>query len=146
MSSLIQRLALKLIVPLHNLIYRLSKGRIGSEMWGVKVLLLSTVGRKSGKSLTAPLGYFEHEGAYVLTASNGGAPNNPAWYHNLMAHPRVTVQVKERVIYVEATEAQEPLRSELWAKLITQAPIYAGYERRTTRKIPMLLLKETLSR
>ena len=91
-----QKLVWKIWTRMHVFLYRLTGGRFGSEMRGFKVLLLTTTGRKSGKPRTTPLGYFDHEGGYVIIASNGGLPSNPAWFYNLKANPRVDIQVKDR--------------------------------------------------
>lgn len=131
----------KLIMAIHIFLYRLTGGRFGGEMRGFKVLLLTTTGRKSGKKRTTPLGYFDYEGGYVITASNAGLPRNPGWYYNLKNNPQVTVQAKDRVMTAVAEEAQSNLRNQLWDRLIEQAPGYADYEKRTTREIPMVILR-----
>lgn len=74
-------------------LYRRSGGRSGGSVAGAPVLLLTTTGRRSGKALTRPLGYFELEGVRYVVASNNGSPADPAWYRNLLAHPEVTVEV-----------------------------------------------------
>jgi deazaflavin-dependent oxidoreductase (nitroreductase family) len=116
---------------------------MGSEMRGFKVLLLTSTGRKSGKQRTTPLGYFDYDGGYVITASNAGLSHNPGWYYNLKSNPQVTVQVKDAEMTAIAEEAKGELRDQLWAQLIEQALGYADYEKRTTREIPMLILRPT---
>ena len=104
------------------------------------VLLLTTTGRKSGKVRTLPLGSFDRQGGYLIVASNGGAPANPAWYYNLKSHPQVTVQVLDKVIPVTAEILSGEDRAQAWQQVISEAPNYAAYQKRTTRQIPLILL------
>jgi F420H(2)-dependent quinone reductase len=122
-------------------IYRLSGGQLGGNMGGTKVLLLTTTGRKSGKTYTIPLGCFDHKDGYVIVASNRGQPTNPAWYHNLKSNPRVTIQVLDKVFSVTAEVLSSEARAQAWQQVIATAPSYANYEKRTTREIPLVLLR-----
>jgi F420H(2)-dependent quinone reductase len=131
----------KLFLALHVGIYRLSGGKLGGSMSGFRVLLLSTTGRKSGKAHTIPLGFFDHKDGYVIVASNGGQPTHPAWYHNLKSNPQVTVQVLDKVISVTAEVLSGETRAQAWQQVIATAPAYAGYEKKTTREIPLVLLR-----
>jgi len=110
-------------------------------MRGFKVLLLTTTGRKSGKARTAPLGCFDHQDGYVIVASNAGQPTHPAWYLNLKSNPHVTVQVLDKVIPVTAEVLSGKARAQAWQNVIATAPSYAAYEKRTTREIPLVLLR-----
>jgi F420H(2)-dependent quinone reductase len=127
-------------MAIHIFLYRLTGGKFGGKMGGNEVLLLNAVGRKSGKQRTNPVMFIRDGGAYVITASAGGAPSNPDWYYNLRAHPQTTIQVMEQRINVTASEADPSERERLWAKLISQSPQFKGYETKTTRKIPMVIL------
>src|SRR5690349_216124 len=89
-------------------LYRMTNGRMGGSMAGLNVLLLTTTGRKSGKSWTTPLGYFEDDGAYVITASNAGNERNPSWFLNLKSNPQVTIRIKDK----EMTALAEPASPE----------------------------------
>lgn len=109
-------------------------------MRGFKVLLLTTTGRKSGKTYTTPLGQFDYDGGYVIVASNAGQPTNPAWYYNLKSNPRVTVQVLDQVIPATAEVLSGDARAQAWRQVIATAPSYADYEKRTSREIPLILL------
>jgi len=122
-------------------IYQRSGGKLGGKMRGFKVLLLTTTGRKSGKTYITPLGWFPHADGYVIVASNGGQPTNPAWFYNLKNNPQVTVQVLDRVIPATAEILSGEARAEAWRQVIAAAPMYAGYEKRTTREIPLILLR-----
>ena len=107
----------------------------------VPTLLLTTTGRKSGKQQILPLIYGEHEGAYVIVASRGGAPSHPAWYLNLTAHPKVEVQVEARRLRARARTATAVERSALWNEMVGIYPPYADYQARTEREIPVVLLE-----
>jgi deazaflavin-dependent oxidoreductase (nitroreductase family) len=110
-------------------------------MRGFKVLLLTTTGRKSGKTRTAPLGRFDYDGGYLVVASNAGLPTHPAWYYNLKSNPRVTVQVLDQVMPATAEVLSGEARAQAWRQVIATAPSYAAYEKRTTREIPLILLR-----
>ena len=101
MPQFVQRLFIKL----HVALYRLSRGRLGGRMSGADVLLLNTVGRKSGRGRTVPLLYIRDGEAYVVVASAAGAPSHPAWYRNLEAQPEVTIQIKGETVHVTAETA-----------------------------------------
>ena len=107
---------------------------------GLNVLLLTTTGRKSEKQRTTPLGYFEHDGGYVITASNAGSDKNPGWFLNLKDLPQVQIQIKEKEIQATAQIVGPELRNELWKELVSLSPQYGGYATSTTRVIPMVLL------
>lgn len=107
-------------------------------------LLLTTTGRKSGKSRTMPLLYAKHEGNYVIIASKGGAPKHPAWYLNLSANSEVEVQVAHDVFKANAETVPEgDLRETLWEKMVEIWPFYNEYQEKTERKIPVVLLRPT---
>jgi|WetSurMetagenome_2_1015567.scaffolds.fasta_scaffold71296_2 F420H(2)-dependent quinone reductase len=131
----------KLFMALQVWLYRVSKGKVGGTMRGFKVLLLTTTGRKSGKTHTTPLGWFDHESGYVIVASNAGQPTHPGWYYNLKSKPQVTVQVLDQVIPVTAEVLTGEARAQAWRQVITTAPSYANYEKQTTREIPLILLR-----
>jgi F420H(2)-dependent quinone reductase len=129
-------LVFKVIVFLYNV----SGGRIGGKMGKVPVLLLTTTGRKTGKKRTLPLIYIMDGSAYVITASAGGADKNPGWFFNIRSNPQATIQVKDKHIKVMAEIAGQEKKSELWARLVEVAPNFAGYQKRTSREIPMVIL------
>jgi deazaflavin-dependent oxidoreductase (nitroreductase family) len=132
----------RLILSIYVLLYRRTGGRIGGTMRGFPVLLLTTTGRKTGRKWTTPLGYFEYDGGYVVAGSYvalGGT--YPAWFHNLTSHPQVTLHIQDRKLPALAERADPELRKLLWAKLMELAPGYGDYQRRTTREIPMVILR-----
>lgn len=119
-----------------------SGGAEGHE-WrpGVFTLLLTTTGRKSGRPRRTGLIYQPHGDAYVVVASNGGAPGHPAWYHNLLAENRAEVQVGPDVFTAAARTAAGDERSKLW-KLMTEVwPDYDEYAKKTDREIPVVVLE-----
>lgn len=131
----------KLFVGFHVWMYRLTGGKFGSEMRGFKVLILNTIGRKSGKVHSNTVGYFEGDGGYLVVASNAGLPTHPAWYLNLKANPSFTIQVKDKVMPVDAKIVSGSERATLWKKVIETAPAFADYEKQTAREIPLVLLQ-----
>lgn len=131
----------KLFVGFHVWIYRVTRGRFGSEMRGFKVLILNTIGRKSGKVHSNTVGYFEQKEGYLVAASNAGLDANPAWYLNLKANPDFTIQVKDKVIPVHAKILSGDERAAFWKRVTDTAPAFADYERQTTREIPLVLLQ-----
>jgi deazaflavin-dependent oxidoreductase (nitroreductase family) len=126
---------------LHVGLYRLTSGRIGGRIFGMDAMLLTTRGRRSGKVRTTPITYFpQSDGSMILIASNGGAPTNPAWYHNLKGTPEATIQLRDRTLTVRADEIPAEQAAELWPRLIAIVPLYDGYRQKTTRTIPLLRL------
>ncbi len=122
-------------------LYRLTGGKLGGRVQGLGVLLLTTTGRKTGKERVTPLGYFQEDGCYVITASYAGNDSNPAWFYNLKSHPQVEIQIGNRKLTASAEIADPALREHLWARLVQLSPAYGAYEKRTSRQIPMVLLR-----
>lgn len=131
----------RLFLAIHIFFYRLTGGKFGGKVQGLPVLLLTTRGRKTGKKRTTPLGYFTEDGAYIITASNAGLDTHPAWYHNLRSDPHATIEVNDQRYEVHAETAGEEKRDQLWTRLVGLAPGYANYEKKTSRKIPLLILR-----
>jgi deazaflavin-dependent oxidoreductase (nitroreductase family) len=126
----------------HTTAYRLTGGLIGHRFPGAPPsLLLEHVGAKSGTKRTSPLTYLADGDDLVLVASKGGNPRNPAWFHNLRAHPDVTVQVGSKRRAVRARVATPEERERLWPKVVDLYGGYAGYQRRTEREIPLVILE-----
>ncbi len=126
----------------HVLVYRATGGLIGHRLPGTPpMLLLEHVGAKSGKRRTTPLVYVEDGPNLVVVASKGGYPRNPGWYHNLRAHPDTTVQVGSRRRPVRARVAAPEERKRLWPKAVEVYGGYRGYQERTTREIPLVVLE-----
>jgi len=109
-------------------------------MRGFNVLLLTTIGRKTAKLRTTPLGYIREGSSFVVVASNAGLDRHPAWYFNLQQNPMAKIQVRERVLNVKALTVQGDHRQRLWSRVSTEMPGYADYQKRTTRQIPLVIL------
>jgi deazaflavin-dependent oxidoreductase (nitroreductase family) len=122
-------------------LYRLTGGKFGSRVQGLPVLLLTTIGRKTGKKRVTPLGYIKHASSYVITATNAGSDAHPAWFLNLKSHPPVAFQVGNKQFTAIAEPAGPDLRKQLWAEIVERAPGYGAYEKRTTRQFPVVLLR-----
>jgi|SRR6266487_2171976 len=122
-------------------LYRSSGGKFGGRIQGLQVLLLTTIGRKTGEERTTPLGYFIDNGNYIVTASNAGRATHPAWFHNLKANPHVKLEIKDQHMEAEAEVAAPEKRNSLWTKLISLSPAYAKYATKTSREIPMVILR-----
>src|SRR3954452_21753924 len=118
----------RVILKLFVFLYRRTNGRIGGSMQGLHVLLLTTTGRKSGRTSTTPLGYFKDNGAYVICASNAGAKQNPGWFFNLKSNPKVTVELPDKKLTATAEIPQGEERTRLWKRLIELSPAYGNYE------------------
>jgi deazaflavin-dependent oxidoreductase (nitroreductase family) len=131
----------RLFMALHVFLYRASGGRFGGNMNGFKVLILNTLGRKSGVVHSNPVGYFERDGAYLVVASNGGATRHPAWYHNIKANPTFDIQVMDKVFAVQAEISSGEKRAALWKSVVAEAPAFGRYEKSTAREIPLILLR-----
>jgi F420H(2)-dependent quinone reductase len=132
---------LKPLMAVSVFLYRLTGGKFGGHVQGLPVLLLTTIGRRTGKQRTIPLGYFEHDGYYVITASNAGFDTHPSWFHNLKSQPQVGLQIGNKQLAAVAEPANPKLRKQLWAQLVERAPGYGAYKKRTTREIPIVLLR-----
>lgn len=130
----------------HTQVYRATNGLIGHRFPGAPpMLLLDHVGAKSGTGRTLPLVYVEDGRDVVVVASKGGHPRHPAWYHNLRANPDTTVQVgaARRAVHARVATAQE--RERLWPKAVSAYAGYRGYQQRTEREIPLVILEPRAS-
>jgi deazaflavin-dependent oxidoreductase (nitroreductase family) len=114
---------------------------LGGGKGMIPTLLLTTVGRKSGRELTLPLIFGTSGPDYVVVASKGGAPAHPAWYLNLEANPTVKVQVKADKFTARAHTANEQERAALWPRMVEIYGPYADYQKKTDRQIPVVVLK-----
>jgi deazaflavin-dependent oxidoreductase (nitroreductase family) len=109
---------------------------------GMPVIIVTTVGNKSGKLRKTPLMRVEHDGEYALVASQGGAPTHPVWYHNLVADPTaVTIQDGPEPWDAVVTEVEGDERAEWWERAVAAYPPYADYQTKTNRQIPVLIAR-----
>jgi deazaflavin-dependent oxidoreductase (nitroreductase family) len=128
----------------HVALYRWTNGVIGHRFPGAPpMLLLDHVGAKTGKLRTTPLAYITDGDDYVIVASKGGHPKNPAWFHNVLASPNVRIQVGARRMTVRGRTATSGERERLWPKVVETYPGYQGYQDRTSREIPLVILEPT---
>ncbi len=131
------------VLRAHQAVYDRSGGRIGHRILGVPTLLLRTTGAKTGRRRTSALTYARDGDTYLLAASTGGSPRAPGWYHNLLAHPEVEIQVGTRPLEVSARVVQrgETDYDRLWGALnAVNHDRYLGYQRLTARPIPVVVL------
>lgn len=129
----------------HAVVYRATGGAIGHRFpFAPPMLLLDHVGAKSGMRRTTPLVYFRDGQNVVIVASKGGHPRHPAWYHNLRANPDTTIQIGSRRQQVHAREASPEEHDRLWPKAVATYSGYRGYQERTERRIPLVVLEPAL--
>ncbi|MEU6057810.1 nitroreductase/quinone reductase family protein [Streptomyces sp. NPDC047097] len=123
--------------------FRAHQGRVGGYFEGARLLLLTTTGARSGRPHTTPVGYYpDSDGRVLVIASAAGAPRHPAWFHNLRAHPRVTVEAGVFVYEAEATVLAGEERDEAFARAVEADEGWAAYQAKTTRVIPVVALTE----
>jgi F420H(2)-dependent quinone reductase len=120
--------------------YMESGGTDGTELQGRPVILLTSIGAKTGKIRKTPLMRVEHGGEYAVVASLGGAPKNPVWYHNIKAHPRVELQDGTVNKDYEAREVFDDEKAAWWERAVAAWPDYANYQTKTDRQIPVFVL------
>jgi deazaflavin-dependent oxidoreductase (nitroreductase family) len=120
--------------------YEATGGKVGHDWNGTTCLILHTTGRKSGQTRKFPLIYGRDGEDYVLIASKGGAPQNPGWYENLVAHPDAKIQVGDKIIPVTARTGTPADKKRVWPKMAEQWPGYNDYQKGTKRDIPVVLL------
>jgi deazaflavin-dependent oxidoreductase (nitroreductase family) len=121
-------------------LYESSGGTQGLTLRGMPVIVLTSVGAKSGKLRTNALMRVEHDGEYAVVASQGGAPKHPVWYHNLKANPHVELQDGPVRRDYEAREVTGPEKDLWWQRSVAAYPDYADYQVRTERQIPVFVL------
>jgi deazaflavin-dependent oxidoreductase (nitroreductase family) len=121
--------------------FRANHGKVGGQFEGATLLLLHTTGAKTGAERVNPVMYRPVDGGWAVFASKGGAPTNPDWYHNLLANPKVTVEVGDDTYEAVARVLEGDERERVWEPHKQAWPGFAEYERRTSRQIPVVLLE-----
>jgi deazaflavin-dependent oxidoreductase (nitroreductase family) len=134
-------LGFRILGGTHRRVYRLTGGKIGGRIGKLPVLLLTTIGRKSGKTRTQPLAYTRVGDGYAVIASKGGAAQHPLWYLNLRANPLAEVTVGRDTHEVRARDAEGEERERLWRALADLYPGYDRYAQKTSRRIPVVVLE-----
>lgn len=120
--------------------FRANAGNVGGPFEGKTLLLLHTIGAKSEQERINPVACIRDGEHYVIIASKGGAPDNPDWYYNIVAHPTVTIEFGAEMFQANAEIAPEPERTRLYARMVEHMPSFADYEKKTTRVIPVIIL------
>jgi deazaflavin-dependent oxidoreductase (nitroreductase family) len=121
--------------------FRANGGKVGGQFAEASLVILHTIGAKTGQVRESPVAYFPQEdGSMMIVASKAGMPTHPDWYHNLKANPRFDVEVGTETVPVVAEEIVGPERDTAWDKLITIAPGFGEYQQKTTRVIPLIRL------
>ncbi len=121
--------------------YEASAGKEAADLKGKPIIVLSSIGAKSGLLRKTALMRVEHDGSYVVVASRGGAPENPQWYWNLKAHPHVELQDGEVKRDYTARELSGAERAQWWERAVAAWPAYAEYQQKTSRIIPVIVLE-----
>jgi deazaflavin-dependent oxidoreductase (nitroreductase family) len=134
-------LGFRILGGLHKRVYRLTGGKVGGRIGKLPVLLLTTIGRKSGRPRTQPLAYTRVGDGYAVIASKGGAAQHPLWYLNLRANPLAEVTVGRDTRKVRARDAEGEERERLWRALADLYPGYDRYAQKTSRRIPVVVLE-----
>jgi deazaflavin-dependent oxidoreductase (nitroreductase family) len=121
--------------------FRANDGKVGGPFEGAPLLLLHTTGAKSGSERINPMMYRPLDGGYAVFASKAGAPTNPDWYHNLVAHPSVQAEIGSQTLSLTARVAAGDERERIWTAHKADNPGFADYETKTTRQIPVVILE-----
>jgi len=121
--------------------FRANGGKVSGQFAGAPMMLLTTTGAKSGRTLTSPLVYTKDGDRMVIIASKGGAPNNPAWYHNVVANPKVTVEVGTEKFTANARVTEGEERDRLFKAQADRMPNFNEYQQKTSRVIPVIVLE-----
>jgi deazaflavin-dependent oxidoreductase (nitroreductase family) len=133
------RWIIKLFTRLHVFVSKVSGGLLWNTMGGDEVCFVGTVGRKTGRARTIPLMYVPHGDEILLVASQGGAPKNPVWYYNLVAHPDITIRQRKRTGAFRARLATSSEKNALWPICDQHYAPFAEYRTRTDRDIPIFI-------
>ena len=121
--------------------FRANDGRVGGYFAGAPMILIHHIGAKTGTVRVNPLVFFpEADGSMLIVASKGGAPTNPDWYRNVVAHPRFDVEVGTQTFTVQATELKDDERAQVWQRIVAERPGFGDYEKKTSRVMPVLRL------
>ena len=123
--------------------FRTNEGRVGGMFDNKPLLLLHHTGARTGIRRVSPLMYQEAEDGFAVFASKGGADSNPDWFHNLAANPRTEVEVGAETVAVSAREAQGEERKRIWERQKQDYPMFAEYEAKTSRVIPVIVLERS---
>ena len=130
----------RVFVRTNAALFQFTGGRLGSQLGAQSVLLLRTVGRKTGKAYATPLAYFRDGARYLVVASNWGSEKHPSWFYNLMGSPRAAIQIGQSTLSIEACQAEGEEYQRLWKLVTRQNPQYSRYQQGIRRQIPIVIL------
>ncbi|MEP5765932.1 MAG: nitroreductase family deazaflavin-dependent oxidoreductase [Halieaceae bacterium] len=133
------RIFIRVFAKLNVAVYRLSGGRLWKSAFGRPICLVKMTGAKSGKIRWTPVMYVPWKDGVIIVASLGGAPKNPVWYYNLVAHPQVEVLVNGKTTALTARQVYGEERMAVWPTCVEHYPDYADYQARTDREIPVFI-------
>ena len=133
---------IKWFMAINTLLLRLSRGRIGSKLGTQTILVLHTVGRKSGQDRVIPIAYFNYESRYLIVASNWGKDRQADWYLNLKKDPCARLEINGKDVSVIAHEAQGEEYDRLWKFASEHHPPYLEYQKKTARRIPIMVFEQ----
>lgn len=134
---------IKWFMAINAFLIRISRGRVGTQLGTQQILILSTVGRKSGETRSIPIAYFFHEDKYLIVESNWGQDHHAGWYFNLKENPQAILEVKGETIKTKARFAEGEEYIRLWEYLTKKHPPYLQYQEMTKRKIPIAIFEAT---
>jgi deazaflavin-dependent oxidoreductase (nitroreductase family) len=135
------KVVVRVMSTLNTWAYRATGGRIGGKfLGGAPVMLLTTIGRKTGKPRTTPLLYMRDGENLICVASKGGMPHHPVWYRNLQANPEVETQIGTEFRRMRATTTTPEQKARYWPRLVALYPDFDNYQARTERDIPVIIL------
>lgn len=138
------RWLLKTVTRLHVLLHGITGGRLFNRLAGDEVCFVTMKGARSGRQITIPLMYVPYEGGVLLVASQGGAPKNPTWYHNLVKNPDIRVRHRDERMKLRARLATAEEKPQLWPVCDQHYAPYADYRKRTDRDIPIFVCEPTV--
>ena len=121
--------------------FRANGGKLDPPLDAIPLLVLTTIGARSGQSYSMPMSYSTDGTRLIVVAANGGAATNPGWYHNLIANPEVTVELRAEIFRARASVAAEPERTRLFAQHVALRPNFAEFQRQTARHLPVVVLE-----
>ncbi len=136
-----KNLVIKWFMAINAFLIRITHGRIGAQLGTQTILILNTVGRKSGQQRSIPIAYFSHEGKYLVVESNWGKDHHADWYFNLQKNPQASIEVKGKKIQVHARFADGEEYVRLWEYVTKKHAPYLDYQKMTSRKLPIAVFE-----
>jgi len=132
---------IKWFMAINAFLIRISRGRVGTQLGAQTILILNTVGRKSGQPRSIPIAYFFHEGKYLVVESNWGKDHHADWYFNLLKQPRASIEVNGKTIQVNARFAEGEEYDRLWQYVTKRHTPYLEYQKMTSRELPIAIFE-----